>query len=96
MDKQEERLRLYTGYVVAAEPAQNNPRVTLWKIKVQTPGEFFERRVSIEHGSVPRWIAAGIDVRFNLATFGKNATLVATDVEAYVRQTGNKEERTGR
>lgn len=96
MDQQEERPRPYNGYVIGAVTIPNNTRGVLWKVRVQTPGDFFERRVTIEHGSVPKGIFTGMDVRFNLVTIGRNGVLVATDVEAYVRQSGIKEERTGR
>ena len=92
MSQQEERPRPFYGYVVAAMPVPNKPGVILWKVRVQSPGEYFERRVTIEHNSVPKGICVGMDVFFNLTTVGSKATLVAINVEAYIRQ-GSQEER---
>ena len=97
MDSKEERSeRQYNGYVIGTAPTPDDPETNLWKIRVQTLGKFYERRVTIEHGSVPRGIFAGMDVHFNLATCGRNSTLVATNVEAYIRQQGQPGTKEGR
>jgi len=76
----------YYGYVIAGDVVPKDPKEpdgpkrVIWRVRVQTPGVYYSRRVTVDRDKVPESIGDKRRVRFNLKTIGRGK-LIATDVE---------------
>jgi hypothetical protein len=68
-------IRKYRGHVIGLANEDDPP---LWKVRVKTPGEYLNKRVSVDRNNIPAGIYPGANVCFDLDTSGAKPLAINT------------------